>query len=126
MPMQQSFPQKGTRIVSDEEVREEISAIVLPFSVGTLAQASARTKEQAKKIKRGDSAPNAATLINWARHIPAVNTWLTNKIALDNATPEANPQTLIEVLTTLRRMSETDTVEGRALRAAFAQLSEGS
>lgn len=123
--MEQASPSRGKRVFSDEEIRDEISAIVLPFSAGQLATASGRTKEQAKKVKQGYTAPNAATLINWACNIPVVNDWLMAKIAANGTRPETNPQMLVEVLTQLRRMSETDTTEGRALKQIFRQVARG-
>lgn len=123
--MKQSFPKKGTTVVgrlTDQQVREEIASVVLQFSDGQLAKAAGRTKECAKKIKRGVSAPSSATLLNWAQAIPSVNAWVMDKIAMRGERPEASPQMLIEVLTSLRRMSEQDTPEGRALQSVFAEF----
>jgi hypothetical protein len=74
-------PPKVSPKITDSEALEQVSALVLGFSAGTLAKATDRSKDSAKHWKAGHACPNLASTINLARSIPAVRAWLMEQIA---------------------------------------------
>lgn len=66
--------------IADREVAESFATAVSGFDAAQLAQAANRSKEIARQWKQGAKAPNAASLINMARKIPAVEQWLRFEI----------------------------------------------
>lgn len=93
-----SSPFRGTTIlpkISDREVAEQVSAAIIPFTLGQISKASGRTKEAAKKLRGRLNAPNSATLINMARDLDPVRYMLMSLIDPDGIiTPRAMTETV--------------------------------
>lgn len=74
--------------ITNAEATEQVSALVLGFSSGTLAKAAGRSKDSAKHWKIGHACPNLASAINLARSIPSVRAWLMEQIG-EGAHPQS-------------------------------------
>jgi hypothetical protein len=75
-------PPKVSPKITNLEATEQVSALVIGFSAGTLAKAAGRSKDSAKHWKIGHACPNLASAINLARSIPSVRAWLLEQIEL--------------------------------------------
>lgn len=70
----------GTRLFSEPELREEFTALVLPYTPRQLAKFSGATPEGARHWLDGSRCANLANAINIARSIPAVAEWIVQKL----------------------------------------------
>lgn len=107
--------------VTEQEAAKEFSAVILQFSVGELAHATGRSKDTVKCWKSGRAFPNGASLMALIAEFPRIEAWVRSK----TGSAFQSPASLGEVFGLLERLMQSDTAEGRAMRARFLELSKG-
>lgn len=93
--------------------------MILPFTVGQLAQASGRTKEAAKKWKEGRSLPSAWSMLNMAQTIPAVRDWVISRVGNDSH--PHSPQTISAVVEAVMMVANAPGPDGDAVRSILSR-----
>lgn len=88
--VRQSIPGNFAPAISEREVAEKFSALVLDYSKTDLSDLSDRTSEAAKHWKDRTRAPNSSSLITMARRNKAIQTWLAAEIGI--ALPDPNEE----------------------------------
>ena len=101
--------------ITDDEFKEAIAAKVLHISTGRLAKATQRTKDAAKLWKSGERVPNAPTLINLARNLPAIREWVVEQCG-----GETNQNAASVIGSAVLKLAAQNTPEGEAARQILA------
>jgi hypothetical protein len=114
-------PTKNFAPVTEQEAAQEFSAVILPFSVGQLAQATGRSKETAKCWKAGRAFPNGVSLMALVAEFPQIRAWANRRTGGFD-----HPQSQSEGFALLERIMASNTAEGRAMRARLLELSKGT
>lgn len=107
--------------VNDREAAERFASVVLPFSVGELAQAGFTTKEAAKAWKRGRNTPRWVTMCDLAHSIPEIH-----RHALSELDPHQAETRTSEIVTgflaQLQQLAHAPGRDGAEARAVLAAM----
>jgi hypothetical protein len=111
-------------IMGKTQMRQDFSAVVLPFSIGELSQTSECTKDAAKKWKAGRSLPSFHSMVMLARSNPVIRDWVLAHI---NVNPDFNsPQFLTMAASAMYQLAHQKDEAGDAMRQLIAQLAKGN
>lgn len=108
-------PQTMILPANDREAAEEFSAVIIPYSVGEVAQAAKRGKDAAKKWKSGKAMPCGLALMHMARRLPAVRNYMLAKMG--PAFQHDSPQSMSMAVLAFQTLLSQPGPEGDALRA---------
>lgn len=112
--------------ISEEEVAEQFSALVVPFSRGDLASAAERSKAAAKHWKAGSRAPNSSSLITLARRVGVIRDWVIEQIDMPEAQVSENPNdTLATVMLGLQLAANLPGQEGAVAKMLLSKMQRG-
>jgi hypothetical protein len=118
-----------TNLVPIGDERDEaqaFSAVIIPFSAGELAKAAKRTKEAAKGWKEGRSLPSAWSMLNMAREIPAVRSYMLAKLGAAGPHMQFNsPQAMDALAQAVHAIATMPGPDGDRLRAVMAGGKKG-
>lgn len=74
-----TYPKNFTPVLTEQVAAAELSAVILPFSTGQLAQATGRSKDTVKCWKAGRTFPNGVSLIALVKEFPQIRAWANSK-----------------------------------------------
>lgn len=80
--LRQPVPENVAPAISEKEVAEKFSALVMEYSKNDLSDLSDRTSEAAKHWKERTRAPNSSSLITMARRNTLIQAWVAKEIGL--------------------------------------------
>ena len=103
--------------ISEAERAEEFAGELIPFPAKDLARASSRSVETAKQWKAGRRFPNGESLMALMAAFPTINAWVLRKTGGIHS-----PQALSTAFALLEQIMQSDTAEGRAMRARFQEI----
>jgi hypothetical protein len=109
---------KSLHPLTERDAAEKFSAAVIDFSAGQLASAARRSKDTAKRWKSARACPNGASLINMARSLPTIRTWLLSQIDAEMAIQfDAG-----HLYSALKNLADVEGQEGDAARGILREM----
>lgn len=113
-------------VITEDEVAEKFSALVVPFSRGDLATTAGRSKAAAKHWKAGSRAPNSSSLITLARRIGVIREWVIEQIDMPETEVPENPNDAINtVLLGLQLAANLPGQEGAMAKMLLSKMQGG-
>jgi hypothetical protein len=114
--------------LSEQQVAEHVSAMLVPFSPDQLADVAGRNPETARQWKLATRAPNSSSLLAIAKAIPAIGDWVISELGRDTGITGAleNPQTLGVILSGLQAVALQGGVQGAIARKLISQITGGT
>jgi hypothetical protein len=104
---------------SEDQAKQEFSAIVEDFEARQLAKMAGITPEGARKWLSAAACPNVASAVNIARHIPAVADWIAQRCGMERAVQAKSYDAWIQGL---YQIASGNGLDAQQARAAIAQL----
>lgn len=83
-------PKMSGPFVTQSELKQRFSAVLLRFTAKDLARASGCSVDAAKSWKNGERFPHGDALINLASTLEPINSWLRGETRLVVNSPHAN------------------------------------
>ena len=102
---------------SENEAKEEFSAVILPFSDKELAESADVSTETVKCWRARRALPRGFNLMALVADFPDIAAWFGRRTG-----GLSNPQSEVELFGHLEQIMASDTPQGRAMRARLRQL----
>lgn len=117
--MQSSYPKNGTTVLpaTSQDLRDKISAAIIPFQAKHVAEAACRTPEAAKKWKQGFACPDLPSAINMARDIPVIKWLIYNEIEGGAPPGVFSNKLVVEALSMLQTLADGNSEFAERARA---------
>lgn len=117
-------PSGGGKLFSEGEVREQFTALVLPYTNRQLAKLSGVTPEGTRHWLDGSRGPNVASLFNVAQHLPSVRDWVALRTGMERVMQAKSYDVWLHGLYAIAAGSGPDAMQARKAIAKLNQRDE--